>query len=388
MIRPSLTFISVSLILILSGCSSVPIINDLSVKGGHENSYTNQMIDGYEEISKELKDEIVFILEEIFFYNRIDEANLEKVNAFIQNGQIKDYYANQIQLITLNKKKLRSVPLINANFDTGKKNKEYIIESVLRRSNKFNITFDSKGRNISDGLLDSNLLFFCSSYLQDQKDIIEDHIFKKNNPSEVIVVFTKSYEEYAINLKQNFPGIKFSLINDKNHEEYAQKTLGIDRSLIRFNKIQKLDQNIVLENTPRERKDFKKVYFLVDYAIGKSIVPIFRSYLLNSDFYATNNILLGAINTKQLSDFDNLYIPTPQYFYKKVAQKQSIISIGDEINKALIDDMLRIEELNASNASDSFILLNSGAINYQNDKCIERELSFWKITQENLTSPL
>ena len=191
-----------------------------------------------------------------------------------------------------------------------------------------------------------------------------------------------------MNLKQNFPGIKFSLINNKNHEEYAQKALGIDRSLIRFNKIQKLDQNIVLENTPRERKDFKKVYFLVDYAIGKSIVPIFRSYLLNSDFYATNNILLGAINTKQLSDFDNLYIPTPQYFYKKVAQKQSIISIGDEINKALIDDMLRIEELNASNASDSFIFLNSGAINYQNGKCIERELSFWKITQENLTSPL
>ena len=93
MIRPSLTFISVSLILILSGCSSVPIINDLSVKGGHENSYTYQMIDGYEEISKELKDEIVFILEEIFFYNRIDEANLEKDNPFIQNGHIKHYYA-------------------------------------------------------------------------------------------------------------------------------------------------------------------------------------------------------------------------------------------------------------------------------------------------------
>ncbi|MDB4463321.1 hypothetical protein N9041_01280, partial [Gammaproteobacteria bacterium] len=65
-----------------------------------------------------------------------------------------------------------------------------------------------------------------------------------------------------------------------------------------------------------------------------------------------------------------------------------IKSIGDEINKGLIEDMLRIEELNASNASDSFILLNSGAINYQSDKCIKRELSFWEITQENLTSPL
>ena len=71
-----------------------------------------------------------------------------------------------------------------------------------------------------------------------------------------MVVFTKSYEEYAINLKQNFPGIKFSLINDKNHEEYAQKALGIDRSLIRFNKIQKLDQNIELENYTKREKGF------------------------------------------------------------------------------------------------------------------------------------
>ena len=180
----------------------------------------------------------------------------------------------------------------------------------------------------------------------------------------------------------------FSLISDKNHEEFAQKALGIDRSLIRFNKIQKLDQNIVLENTPRERKDFKKVYFLVDYAIGKSIVPLFRSYLLNNDFYATNGILLGAINTKQLSDFDNLHVPAPKYFYKKVAQNQSIISLGDEIDKGLIDDMLRIEELNAANASDSYILLNSGPINYQNEKCIQRELSFWRISQESLTIPL
>ena len=384
MIRPSLTFISVSLILILSGCSSVPIINDLSVKGGHENSYTHQMIDGYEEISKELRDEIAFILEEIFFYDRVDEANLEKVNAFIQNGQIKDYYANQIQLITLNKKKLRSVPLINANFDTGKKNKEYIIESVLRRGNKFNITFDSKGRIISDWLLDSNLLFFCSSYLQDQKDIIEDHIFKKNNPSEVIVVFTKSYEEYAMNLKQNFPGIKFSLINDKNHEEYAQKALGIDRSLIRFNKIQKLDQNIVLENTPRERKDFKKVYFLVDYAIGKSIVPIFRSYLLNSDFYATTEILSGATSMEQLTDFYDLLLPSPKYFYEKISSKPKINSIDDEINQGLIEDLLLTEQLKEGDIYEAYVLLNSGVINYSKDKCIQRDLFFWKINQENI----
>ncbi len=388
MIRPSLTFISIFIILFLSGCSSIPIADDFSIEDVYEEPYTYEMINDYEELSKELQNEIAFILEEIFFYNRVNETNLEKINNFIKNGQIKDQYVKQIQLIVLNKNKLQSVQSINVTYKTSKKNKEHIIESVLKRNSKFNITFDLNGKDINDKLLESNLLFFCNSYLLDQKNIIEDHIFKKSDPKEVIVVFTKPYEEYATNLEQKYPGIKFAFISDKNHEEYVQKTLGIDSSLIRFNNIQKLDQNIQLENTPRERKDFKKVYFLVDYAIGKSIVPLFRSYLLNNDFYATNGILLGAINTKQLSDFDNLHVPAPKYFYKKVAQNQSIISLGDEIDKGLIDDMLRIEELNAANASDSYILLNSGPINYQNEKCIQRELSFWRISQESLTIPL
>ena len=303
MIRPSLTFISIFIILFLSGCSSIPIADDFSIEDVYEEPYTYEMINDYEELSKELQNEIAFILEEIFFYNRVNETNLEKINNFIKNGQIKDQYVKQIQLIVLNKNKLQSVQSINVTYKTSKKNKEHIIESVLKRNSKFNITFDLNGKDINDKLLESNLLFFCNSYLLDQKNIIEDHIFKKSDPKEVIVVFTKPYEEYATNLEQKYPGIKFAFISDKNHEEYVQKTLGIDSSLIRFNNIQKLDQNIQLENTPRERKDFKKVYFLVDYAIGKSIVPLFRSYLLNNDFYATNGILLGAINTKQLSDF-------------------------------------------------------------------------------------
>lgn len=382
MIKPSLTFISIFLILILSGCNSVPIKNDISQMGEHESPYTHKMIEGYKKIPKELREEITYILEEIFFYNRITELNLKKINNFIEDGYIKDLYATQIELMVVNKKKLQSIQSINANYSTSKKNKEYIIESVLKNGNRFNISFDSKGRNINNILLDSNLLFFCNSYLQDQKNIIEDHIFKQNDPSEVMVVYTKMYEEYAMNLNKNFPSIQLSLITDKNHDRFVQKTLAIDKSLTRFNNIQQLDQNIKLEHTPRERKDFKRIYFLVNYATGKSIVPIFRSYLLNSDFYSTNEILLGVINTKQLSDFDNLFIPNPKYFFKKVAQKQSILSLEDEINKSLIDDMLRIEELNAANAVNSFMLLNSGAIEYQNDICIKRELSFWKITQD------
>ena len=57
----------------------------------------------------------------------------------------------------------------------------------------------------------------------------------------------------------------------------------------------------------------------MDYSIGKSIVPIFRSYLLNSDFYATTEILSGAASMEQLTDFNDLLLPSPKYFYEKIS---------------------------------------------------------------------
>ena len=121
MIRPSLTFISIFIILFLSGCSSIPIADDFSIEDVYEEPYTYEMINDYEELSKELQNEIAFILEEIFFYNQVNVTNLEKINNFIKNGQIKDQYVKQIQLIVLNKNKLQSVQSINVTYKTSKK---------------------------------------------------------------------------------------------------------------------------------------------------------------------------------------------------------------------------------------------------------------------------
>ena len=52
--------------------------------------------------------------------------------------------------------------------------------------------------------------------------MIENFLFKKENPADVLVIYTKPFENHADNLKQLFPDTKLSLINNLNHEIYSQ----------------------------------------------------------------------------------------------------------------------------------------------------------------------
>ena len=126
----------------------------------------------------------------------------------------------------------------------------------------------------------------------------------------------------------------------------------------------------------------------MDYSSGKSIVPIFRSYLINNDFYSSSEILLGAINTKQLGDFNDLLLPSPKYFFKKIINNPTIESFHNEIKRGLIDDLLLVEKLKSANISKAYVLLNSGTINYKRNECIQRDLVFWRVDQEKISTLL
>ena len=70
-------------------------------------------------------------------------------------------------------------------------------------------------------------------------------------------------------LKERYPDTNYLQIDSNNYERFAEQTLNIDSSTKRFNSIQSLDRNIKLENNPRVKKDFDKMYFLLDYDLGK-----------------------------------------------------------------------------------------------------------------------
>ena len=62
---------------------------------------------------------------------------------------------------------------------TSNKNKEIIIESLLKKGIKFSVNFENKGSYLlGDDLLNSNLKFFCKSFIQEQRDVLESAIFQ------------------------------------------------------------------------------------------------------------------------------------------------------------------------------------------------------------------
>jgi hypothetical protein len=291
---------------------------------------------------------------------------------FLTEGDIRE---------TLSKTELKLNYLIND------KNKEYFISSLLESGYKFNIVFDDNGKKFRDKLTESNLSFFCNSFLDDQLYQLESILFYNNNSREkLIVAFSNEYKNRIDALEEKYPEVKFFLISN-NLDAFSQQITGIESSFKRLNGLESLDRNITINLNPRERKDFNKIFFLTSYDIGKSLVPIFRSYLIDTEFYSTTELLMGASSLKELNDFENVIIPVPNYLFKEISLNKDIISIEDELNKALIEDLILAERIYQSNISNINMMFNSGISKVSKGQCINRNLPLWEVSN-GITNPL
>ena len=282
---------------------------------------------------------------------------------------------------TLSKNELKLNYLINDQ------NKEYFISSLLKSGYKFNIVFDNNGKKLRDRLTESNLSFFCNSFLDDQLDQLENILFYNNNSKEkLIVAFSNEYKNRINALEKKYPEVRFFLIGD-NFDAFSKQITGIESSLKRLSGLESLDRNITINHNPRERKDFNKIFFLTGYDIGKSLVPIFRSYLISTEFYSTTELLMGASSLKELNDFENVIIPVPEYLFEEISLNKDIKSIRDELNKALIEDLILAEGIYQSNISNINMMFNSGISKVSKGQCINRNLPLWKVSSDK-TNPL
>ena len=76
---------------------------------------------------------------------------------------------------------------------TSNKNKEIIIESLLKKDIKFSVNFENKDSYLlEDDLLNSTLKFFCKSFIQEQRDVLESAIFqdRKESQKRVLIVYS------------------------------------------------------------------------------------------------------------------------------------------------------------------------------------------------------
>jgi hypothetical protein len=345
------------------------------------------MLNKKELAAKVDRDKVVNDLEKLFTYKNVKKSDINNVLSYIDNNYIKKEFIGNISKTIQTNKKINALESINVSYITSKKNKEYIIESSFEHSLSFNISFEeNNGKKVKNNLLQSNLISFCKTFLDDQKDLIETSLFSnKLSEKDVIVIYMAQFKDTVDILKERYPDTNYLLIDNNNYEGFAEQTLNIDSSTKRFNSIQSLDRNIKLENNPRVKKDFDKIYFLLDYDLGKFLVPIFRSYLINTDFYSTSEIILNVSNIKELNDFEGMLIPSHEYFFKQISNKKEILNFNDEYNKALINDLLTAEKLKRLNVNAIDVIFETSPAVFNSSECIKRDLPLWRVTLNNFT---
>ena len=275
--------------------------------------------------------------------------------------------------------------IINLNVETNDKNKELIIESLLTNKQKFNINFqDDNSYLLENNVLNSELKYFCKSFLDDQKDLLEKSIFqnKVNKNKNVLVIFSEEQTTLVNKLKKKYPNEDYYLIRKANFEIQIKKLLDIGSSSSRFLKLSQLDKNIEISHTPRIKNNISNIYFLMNYEMGKTIVPFFRSYAFNLDFYSSTEIFHDALDFKKLLDFEKTYIPITDKMIKNLSNKNSF-NLQDNIAITLINDYIEIEKIYQHNLFRENFIPSSGNKIVKKNNCVKRDLNLWQISSDN-----
>ena len=278
-------------------------------------------------------------------------------------------------------------PDINLKIETSDKNKEIIIQSLLRDKNIFSIDFnDQDSYFLEDNILTSNLKYFCKSLIEEEREVLEENIFKnkKEVNKKVIVIYSENYMGIASMLRNKYPEEEYLMIKSGDFDSQIKKILNVDLSTRNYDDLAKFDKVLDISHTPRIRNDIASIYYITDYDVGKTMVPIFKSYVLNIDTFSSTEIFHDANDIKKLVDFENTYIPITEKMIENIKKKQDPL-IKNEIENTLIRDFLIIEKIHQKNLFRENLLPDSGNGKIKRNGCINRNLNLWKVSTETLT---
>ena len=275
--------------------------------------------------------------------------------------------------------------VLSLNIETTDKNKEIIIESLLQNETIFNVDFHNENSySLGNDILNSNLKYFCKSFLDDQKDILEKSIFKDKEyrNKKVLIVYSEEFIDTANKLKEKYPNEEYFLLKDGDFEIQIKKILNIDLSISRYLDFSKLDKNIQISYSPRIRNDISSIYFLMNYSVSKTVVPIFRSYAFNIKFFSSSEIFHSALDFKKLIDFEGTYIPLTDKIIEKLSKKEDL-SMKENIEIFLINDLLTIEKIYQKNLFKENFTPDSGNLVISRSNCIKRNLDLWRVSADD-----
>ena len=279
---------------------------------------------------------------------------------------------------------------LNIKLQTSNKNKEIILEHLLEQDFNFSVEFNIENSyKLNNNIVSSNLKYFCNSFIQDQNMHLETLIFDstRNNKKKILIIYSKNYEKDASKIRNKYPNELYFYLDREDYEYRIREILGVNSSVNKNTQILNFDKSLKIQHSPRIRNDISKIYYLLDYDFGKTVVPIVRNYAFEIDSYSSSEIFHDASNIKKLVDFENLYIPLSDEMLEKIKKNKNIKSIENELEKLLIEDLVLIEKVYQNNLFRKNLMLNTSTQRIQNNnKCIKRNLSISRISSSELSS--
>ncbi len=382
----TITFILSALFLFLSSCSSITILNDsLSNDKEFFDSILNES-----NIKTSQKKDLSNIVYKLYTFNYLYEEEVEILLFNLEKNSFKKKFHDEIEDL-LFKNIIAQKNVLNLKIKTSKKNKELIIESLLKENIRFNIDFNSPNSfELKEDILNSKNKFFCTSFIDEQHKLIDKNVFilDRDLSKKILIVYSKENLKNIERLKKEYPNEIYHLIDSSNLEIDVQKFLKAYDSNQRLSVIESLDKKITIEHFPRSRNDIDKVYFLLNYQLGKTIIPIYRNLDFGSKIFSNTNIIHGANNIFDLADFENISLPINKQMIKKIAEKNDITNIKSELEKMIISDYLILEKVKNNNFYNSEVYLSTGFADVNQNECISRNIPMWKVDINGLINQI
>ena len=346
--------------------------NDLDTKESINNTFISNQLNKTNNI------ELLKALENGFKLIDLSDDEINIIINSIQNNEIKKSYIKKVENMLNNNKKM-SLNKLRLSIKASERNKEIILETLLENNSFFSIVMNENDATfIEDNVLNSNLKFYCNSFIKEQENILEKKIFVDSDYKKTLIIYSDRFSKKVTELKLKYPSEIFLRVNDDNYESSIKKVLEIDESNLRGEIINKFVNNRQIEHTPRIRQDIGKIYFLLDYDQGKSIAPLLKSYVVGIKIFSTSEIFHNADNIRDLADFEEILMPVSKDFILKTGnQKYDRLKQG--IEKLVLSDFITIEKIYQNNLFKNEILLNTGLNSVTKNKCLNRDMGMWKI---------
>lgn len=367
--KVSLTFILSVLIIFVSSCTTTAG-NKKNFEDGNNRSKDFVL----NQINKSANKDIPNIISKLYKLKKLDKSEQDLLIVSLKNGDIKRSYTNEVEKLLNHSQEIYSSDL-KLSIRTSEKNKEMLVESLLQENILFNISFSENDFFINDDVFASNLKFYCQSFIEEQNNKLEDRLLREEK---ILIVFSSEYEEDANALMLNNSDHIYLRINGDDYENKLQKILEINNSYNKAELVSSFDKSLKIEHTPRLRQDLKKIYFLVGYNEGKSVVPFVKSFSTDLQLFSSTRIFHEADSLNDLADFENLTIPVSKNFIAK-AEKNNFDNLKKKFENLLLEDYINIEKAYQNNIFNSKIILNTGLTQINRGACVERNLGFWNI---------